>query len=62
MIKKFNVLWMNEINPELANLLIDEVLLEYQRQRMKEMFAKQRCTVNSRGTNKEANIIFINLI
>jgi len=31
---------LNETDPELANLLTDEFLLEYQRQRMKEMLAK----------------------
>ncbi|XP_011165044.1 phosducin-like protein [Solenopsis invicta] len=31
---------LNETDPELANLLNDEFLLEYQRQRMKEMLAK----------------------
>ncbi|KYN04742.1 PREDICTED: phosducin-like protein [Cyphomyrmex costatus] len=31
---------LNETDPELANLLTDEFLLEYQRQRMKEMLTK----------------------
>ncbi|KAG5329034.1 PHLP protein, partial [Acromyrmex charruanus] len=31
---------LNETDPELANLLNDEFLLEYQKQRMKEMLAK----------------------
>ncbi|XP_018359047.1 PREDICTED: phosducin-like protein, partial [Trachymyrmex cornetzi] len=31
---------LNETDPELANLLTDEFLLEYQKQRMKEMLAK----------------------
>ncbi|EGI70957.1 PREDICTED: phosducin-like protein [Acromyrmex echinatior] len=31
---------LNETDPELANLLSDEFLLEYQKQRMKEMLAK----------------------
>lgn len=31
---------LNETDPELADLLTDEFLLEYQRQRMKEMLAK----------------------
>jgi len=31
---------LNETDPDLANLLTDEFLLEYQRQRMKEMLAK----------------------
>lgn len=31
---------LNETDPDLANLLVDEFLLEYQRQRMKEMLAK----------------------
>ncbi|XP_024883189.1 phosducin-like protein [Temnothorax curvispinosus] len=33
---------MNEADPELADLLTDEFLLEYQRQRMKEMLAKTK--------------------
>lgn len=31
---------LNETDPDLANLLADEFLLEYQRQRMKEMLAR----------------------
>lgn len=31
---------LNETDPELADLLVDEFLLEYQRQRMKEMLAQ----------------------
>jgi len=33
---------LNETDPELADLLTDEFLLEYQRQRMKEMLAKTK--------------------
>ncbi|XP_014470824.1 PREDICTED: phosducin-like protein [Dinoponera quadriceps] len=53
---------LNETDPDLANLLADEFLLEYQRQRMKEMLAKAKTLKFGKIINLENTDHFLQAI
>lgn len=53
---------LNETDPDLANLLADEFLLEYQRQRMKEMLAKAEKLQFGKVINLESTDQFLQAI
>lgn len=53
---------LNETDPDLENLLTDEFLLEYQRQRMKEMLAKAEKLHFGKVINLESTDQFLQAI
>lgn len=53
---------LDETDPDLANLLTDEFLLEYQRQRMKEMLAKAEKLQFGKIINLESTDQFLEAI
>ncbi|EFN84295.1 phosducin-like protein [Harpegnathos saltator] len=53
---------LNETDPDLANLLADEFLLEYQRQRMKEMLSKAEKLQFGKVINLESTDQFLQAI